>query len=304
MPLSPSTEPRAYKAGLLGITCAFLIWGLFPLYLKPLNQVSAVVLTAIRTVSSCAAALLMLGLRGELHWVRAALGARRTRGFLLLSALFISINWGVYVWAVAHGRVIEASLGYFINPLVNVVLGVLVLSERLNPAQWSAVAFAGIGVAYLTWLGGQPPWIALTLALSFGLYGLVRKIAPVAALPGLACEMLLLTPLALAVLLVTQMNTATRFHPEPLVASLLILSGPVSTLTLALFAFGAQRIPYVTVGMLQYLTPTLQFLIGLLVYREPFAGARVPGFCLIWLALLVYVGDGLRRARANRALAS
>lgn len=302
MPLSSSTAQRIDKTGLIGILCAFFIWGLFPIYLKPLNQVAAGVLTAVRAISSCAVVLIVLGLRGELQMVRSALTGAATRWRLLCSALCMSINWGVYVWGVANHHVIETSLGYFINPLVNVFLGVWVLSEKLNRAQWSAVALAACGVGYLTWEGGHPPWIALSLAFSFSFYGLIRKITPVAALPGLACEMSLLAPVAIGVLAVTQMQAGLRLHPEPLTAALLILSGPVSVIPLALFAFGAQRLPYAMVGMLQYLTPTLQLLVGILLYREPFAGPRVLGFCLIWLGLLIYALESFWRSRSSKSL--
>jgi chloramphenicol-sensitive protein RarD len=298
MSMSSSTAERTYKAGLIGAICAFLIWGFFPVYLKPLNHVSAVVLTAIRAVGSCVAALITLRLRGELHLVTSALTTAATRRRLLMTSCFIAVNWGVYTWGVAHGRVLETSLGYFINPLVNVVLGVMVLSERLNPIQWIAVGLAAFGVAYLTWATGQTPWIAISVALSFGFYGLFRKITPVAALPGLACEMLLLSPIAVGVLIFAQTHASMRLDPNLLSGTLLVLSGPLSALALALFTFGAQRIPYVTIGMLQYLAPTLQFLVAIWFYREPFAGPRVLGFALIWFGLLIYMIESAWRLRS------
>lgn len=299
---SPVAAARAHRAGFIAVAGAFFVWGLFPLYLRPLNHVPAVVLTATRTVMACCFTLLALALRGELGSVRAILKTPQTRRRLIFTSVLINVNWVIYAWGVAHGHVIETSLGYFINPLVNVLLGVLVLSERLNARQWSAVALAVLGVSYLTWIGGQVPWLAFGLAFSFGIYGLIRKVTPVAALPGLATEMLLFSPVALAVLIYSQTQAITSFEHGLLVDSLLILSGPLTAVPLVLFAFGAQRIPYATVGMLQYIGPSLQLLLGIFLYGEPFAGPRVLGFCFIWLALVLYAGDGAWRARANKAL--
>jgi chloramphenicol-sensitive protein RarD len=210
----------------------------------------------------------------------------------------------LYVWAVGQGRVLDGSLGYFINPLVNVLLGVLVLSERLNKAQWSSVALAGAGVAYLWWQSGVFRIVALSLAVSFSAYGLLRKLINVSGVAGLAAETLLLSPFALATLWWLRGQGALHFGTTPFFTTWLVLSGLVTAVPLALFALGARIIPYSTVGIIQYMAPTLQMLCGVLVFGEPFPRARAVGFVLIWSALVVYAADSLlkaRRARAQRA---
>jgi chloramphenicol-sensitive protein RarD len=194
--------------------------------------------------------------------------------------------------------VLEASLGYFINPLANVLLGVIILRERLNPAQWTSVAIAAAAVLYLAVATGAPPWISLTLAISFSSYGLIRKVVHVEALQGLAVETLILMPLALGYLLWCEATGAGVFgHSSSLVTALLVGCGPITAVPLFLFAFGARLIPYSTLGLLLYLAPTLQLLCGVFFFHEPFAGARALGFGLIWVALLIYAGDGLWRSR-------
>src|SRR5690606_9902354 len=235
---------------------------------------------------------------GELAGFRAAFMRRGLLPRLAATAILISINWLVFVWAVANDRVVETSLGYFINPLVNVVLGVALLSERLNRAQWISVALATIGVIYLTVSAGHLPWIALALAFSFGLYGFIRKTAQVDALPGLAVETALLAPLAMGYLLWAAADgQGAMGHNGVAIDLLLIASGAITAIPLFLFAYGARRLRYSTVGILQYLAPTLQLATAVLIFGEPFDGARATGFAFIWIALLVYAGDGLVRAR-------
>ena len=197
-----------------------------------------------------------------------------------------------------RNRVVETSLGYFINPLVNVLLGVLLLSERLNAAQWTAVTIAAAGVAWLTWTAGHPPWISLTLAFSFGLYGLVRKVIRVDALAGFATETLLLTPLGIVLpRLVRDRREGVLSNAGIGLYSLLVVGGPLTAIPLVLFAFGARRIPYSTVGLLQYIGPTIQLILAVFAFGEPFSGPRVAGFVLIWTALALYAADGLWRSR-------
>jgi chloramphenicol-sensitive protein RarD len=216
----------------------------------------------------------------------------------------ISINWLTYVWGVTHGYVIETSLGYFIGPLVNVVLGVGLLSEKLGPAQWVAVGLAALGVSYLTVMTGSLPWIALTLAFSFATYGLIRKVVKVESLPGLATETLLLAPFAAVYLLGCESaGSGALGHDAPVVNALLIGSGPVTAIALFFFAYGTRLLPYSMVGVLQYITPTLQFICGVFVLREPFERTRAVGFTIIWAALLIYAGEGLRLSRKQRACA-
>jgi chloramphenicol-sensitive protein RarD len=296
---SSAAGPAAGR-GLAAAVAAFTIWGLVPLYFKPLHDVSPLQIIANRVVWSFVFVLVWMALRGELKGLRAALTDRNVVWRLAITAILITTNWLVYVWAVLNGHVVEASLGYFINPLVNVVLGVVVLSERLNRAQWTAVALAAIGVAYLTFVTGSPPWISLALAFSFGLYGLIRKVAKVESLPGLATETLLLVPFAIAYLLWCETNgTNALGHSSRMIDVLLIGSGPLTAISLFLFAYGARRLPYSTVGLLQYIAPTLQLACGIFAFHEAFDRTRAGGFALIWLALVIYAGDGLWRARRS-----
>jgi chloramphenicol-sensitive protein RarD len=293
---------RERPKGFAAAVAAFAAWGVFPLYFKPLHEVSALQVIAHRVVWSCLFVLGWMALRGELGELRAALVDRRVIIRLALSATLISLNWLVYVWAVANNHVVDASLGYFINPLVNVLLGIALLAERLNRAQWSAVALASAGVAYLTIVTGHPPWISLTLAFSFASYGLIRKVVQVEALPGLAAESLLLLPFAAAYLLwCGASGDGALGHSAPAIEALLIGSGPLTAITLFLFAYGARRIPYSTVGLLQYIAPSLQLACGVIAFHEPFETAHAAGFALIWTALVIYAGDGLWRGRSPAA---
>jgi chloramphenicol-sensitive protein RarD len=292
------------RAGLAAAVSAFAIWGVFPLYLKPLSSVPALQVMSHRIVWCCLVVFAWLALRGEAGAVRTALANAGTRRRLMASSVFISVNWLVYVWAVANGHVIEASLGYFINPLFSVVLGVFVLGEQLNRAQWAAVGLAAAGVLFLAVVAGHAPWIALVLAFSFGMYGLIRKVVDVEAVPGLATETLLLSPFALAFLAWSQwQGTGALGHSSVTVDVLLVGSGLVTAMPLALFAYGARRIPLSMVGIVQYIGPTIQFLIGVLVFHEAFPRARAIGFAMIWAALAIYAVDGLWRRNRMRRLA-
>ena len=286
------------QRGLLAVVVAFLIWGLLPLYLKPLHLIPALQIMSHRLLWCCLFVLAWMAARGELGGIRSALAAPATRYRLVATAILISINWLVYVWSVNNGHVLEASLGYFINPLVNVLLGVLVLRERLNRAQWTAVAFAGLGVSWLTWVSGAPPWIAIALALSFSSYGLIRKLIPVDAITGLATETLLIAPLGAAYLIWLEWHGQGALgHAGTAINIMLVAGGLITAIPLALFSFGARRIPYSTVGLIQYIGPTMQLLLGVFLYQEPFTQARALGFGLIWMALAIYAGDGLIRAQ-------
>jgi chloramphenicol-sensitive protein RarD len=289
---------RLSPRGLAAAAAAFTIWGLFPVYLHPLGAVPALQVIAHRVTWSCLFLLAWMLARGELGRLSATLTRPPLLARLTLTALLISCNWLVYVWSVTHGHIVDTSLGYYINPLVNVVLGVVVLRERLNRAQWTAVALAALAVLYLALLAGRPPWIAGALALSFSLYGLLRKVISVDALPGLATETLLLMPLAVAYLGWCQATGSGALTQQgPTVAVLLIGSGLVTAIPLFLFAFGARALPYSTVGVLQYIAPSLQLLCGVLLYHESFGTALAAGFALLWAALLIYAVDGWRRTR-------
>ncbi len=286
------------RNGLASAAAAFAIWGAFPLYFHLLSRVGSVQVIAHRVVWSCVFVLLWIAFTGEWAMVRATLANRGVVMRLAVTATLITANWLVYVWGVMNGHVIEASLGYFIGPLVNVVLGVVFLSERLSPAQWTAVTLAAAGVAYLSLMAGGLPWIALTLAISFAVYGLLRKVVNVGSLPGLAIETLLLLPIAAAYLLWCERTGSGAFaHGGPAVAALLIGCGPLTAITLFLYAYGTRLLPYSTVGLLQFIAPTLQFAGGVFVLGEPFDRARAIGFSLIWIALAIYAADVALAAR-------
>ena len=281
--------------GLASAAAAFTVWGLYPLYFHLLYKVSAFQTIAHRIVWSCLFVLAWLAAHGQLPALRATLAYRGVVWRLVGSGLLICLNWLVYVWAVTNGHVVEASLGYFIVPLINVLLGVVVLSETLNSVQWFAVALVTGGVVYLTVMAGGVPWIALTLAFSFGTYGLIRKTVKVDSLLGLSVETLLLAPFAAAYLLWCGFaGTGALGHSGYRTDFLLIGSGPLTAITLFLFAYGARLLPFSTVGLLQYISPTLQFVCGVVAFHEAFEPTRALGFAIIWAALLIYTIEGLR----------
>ena len=286
------------NAGIAYATLAFMTWGLFPLYLRQVASVHPLEVVLHRSIWSLLFMLLLLALLRRLRGLGTVFRQPRQLLPLLLSALLLSCNWLVYVFAVQRGHVVEASLGYFINPIVNVLLGVLVLHERLSRVQWAAVALAAAGVLWLSMLAGQPPWIARVLALSFGLYGLMRKTSALGALEGLTLETLLLAPLMLPALAWwTFSGQGAMARGDAALNAWLLLGGPLTALALVWFAAGARRLPLATVGLLQYLSPTIQLALGVWVFGEPFTRARLAGFALIWAALAVYSLDGWRRSR-------
>jgi chloramphenicol-sensitive protein RarD len=289
---------RAATTGLAAAVGSFVIWGVFPIYLKPLHEVPSLQIVAHRVAWSCLLVIVWMAVRGELKELRKPLANPAILGRLALTAMLITVNWLGYVWGVGHNHVVETSLGYFINPLMNVLLGVVVLRERLNLAQWTAVLVAVVAVVYLGVIAGAPPWIALTVATSFSVYGLMRKLIRIEALAGLATETLVLMPLALGYLIWCEANGTGAFgHAGFAIDALLVACGPMTAVPLFLFAYGARLLPYSTLGLLLYLAPSLQLLCGIFLYHEPFERARAFGFALIWLALVIYAGDGLWRAR-------
>jgi chloramphenicol-sensitive protein RarD len=274
------------RRGVLLALVAYGIWGAFPIYLRALPPLGPLEVVSHRIVWSLAVLVGLFAVRREgWHWL-VQLRDAPTRRSLLTSSLLIATNWLVYVWAVSVGRVIETSLGYFINPLVSIGLGVWVLGERLRPLQWAAVALAATAILWLSIASGAVPWISLVLAFSFGGYGLVKKQSPLAGERGLTLETALLAPLALGVVLHAEWHGNGHFLSQGLTGRLLIVStGLATTLPLLAFAGAARRIPLSQIGLLQYLAPTLQFLIGLLVFHEPFGVLRFIGFSMIWIAL-------------------
>jgi chloramphenicol-sensitive protein RarD len=283
--------------GAVVVATAFLIWGLFPLYWKLVAPVPALQVLAHRGLWCAVAVWALLLARADCRWP--ARLPPRLWGLLALGGLLISINWGVYVWAVIQGHVVDTSLGYFITPLVNVVLAVLVLRERPTQLQLVAVIVAALGVALLGWHIGHLPWIALTLACSFGSYGLLRKLAVIDAMHGLAVECGMMVLPALCYLLWCAHSGQLHFLGGDVRSDvLLVVGGPVSAIPLALFAWGTRRVSLVAVGVMQYLTPTVQFLLGVWVFHEPFGRARWLAFGLIWAALALFSGEALWRYRA------
>jgi chloramphenicol-sensitive protein RarD len=282
------------STGILSATLAFLCWGLFPLYFHAIGEVPPVQILAHRMVWSLLFLLLVLTVRRQWKWLNLVRQPRVLASFIA-SAFLLSANWLVYIWAVNNGHVIESSLGYFINPLVNIMFGYLLLKERLRRAQWAAIAIAALGVAWLTWQAGTVPWIALLLAASFGGYGLLRKTAALGALEGLSFETMVLFPLAAAYLIWLTVHGQNAFinTPHDSTRWLLVAAGPITAIPLVLFASGARQIPLSVLGLLQYLSPTLQFLLGVWLFHEAFTPARLVGFVLIWAALAVYAAEGL-----------
>jgi chloramphenicol-sensitive protein RarD len=295
-------SPPRVRPGAAAAVLAFLLWGLFPLYWKRLAGVPALEVVAHRTAWGFLAVAAWVTLRGRWADARAVAADRRTILRLAGSAVLIGLNWLLYVWAVVHDHVVEASLGYFVNPLVNVLLGVLVLGERLSRAQRIAVLLAAAGVAVLTAGHGRLPWIALALAVSFGLYGLARKTVAADAVTGLLWETAILAPLAAAFLVSLEWRGSGAFgRGAPEATALLALGGPVTAIPLVLFALGARALPLSTVGLLQYLSPSLQFLLAVLVFREPFTTTHAAAFACIWTALGILTWDLRRRLRHERA---
>ncbi len=285
-------------SGILYAASAYVLWGLFPLYFRHLAAVPATEVLVHRIVWSLLFVLALLGARRHWGWLAPALRQPRVLGAFTVSALLLSCNWLTYIWAVGNGHVIDASLGYFITPLVNVLLGYTVLHERPRRLQWAALGLASLGVVWLTALTGQLPWIALVLAASFGAYGLLRKIAVLGALEGLTLETLLLAPPALIALALWWGRGPHSFPAPDLSTNLLLIGvGPLTAVPLLLFAAGARRISMTTLGLLQYIGPSIQFALGVWLFDEPFGGQRLIGFLLIWSALLVYSLDGLRLTR-------
>lgn len=289
------------RKGLLYGISAYGLWGLFQLFFKQLQHVGSLEVVLHRMVWSLAFVLLVLAALRRWTWLREALRSPRLLATFAVSSLLLAANWLTYIWAVNNGHVLDASLGYFILPLVNVALGFVFLHERPRPGQWLAFGIAAAGVLWLALLTGHVPWIALGLALSFGFYGLIRKLAPLGALEGMSLETMLLAPLAAVALLWGHQSGSMPAH-DTHTWLLFLLCGPVTAIPLLLFSAGARRVPLSTMGILQYLTPTILLFLGTLLYGEPFAGPRLAGFALIWTALLLYSVDGWRhRARPAAA---
>lgn len=281
------------NTGILYAALAYIAWGLFPLYFKQVADVPSLEVVMHRTLWSLVFVFGVLMVRRQWSWMGTVLRQPKVLAAFVLSAMLLSGNWLTYVWAVQNQHVVDASLGYFILPLVNVALGFVFLRERPRSGQWMAVAVAAAGVLWLAVQAGRLPWIALVLALSFGFYGLLRKVAVLGALEGLALETLVLAPVAAVVLgWWAWQGQGALVQGTPVTVGWLLLAGPMTAVPLLLFAAGARLIPMSTLGILQYISPSLQFALGVWLFHEPFEPARLVGFVLIWAALLVYSMEG------------
>lgn len=303
--MAKDQQPKLKSESIFGVFyagSAFLIWGLGPIYWKALSAVPALEIIGHRAVWAFAILLFLIVTGGRLrHEFFSALKDPRVLLTLLLTAVILSGNWLLYVWAINNNYVLQGSLGYYINPLVNVVFGVLFLRERLRPAQIAAVLLAGLGVVYLTFSYGKFPWIALALASTFGLYGLIRKVAPVGPLVGLSIEAMLMTAPATIYLIYLGAKGSGSFLRGSLNIDLLLLGTSVLTaVPLTFFTAGAKRLNLSTVGLLQYMAPTIMFLLAVFHYHEPFLMAQVWTFIMIWTALIIYSTDSVIYYRRGR----
>lgn len=287
---------------LLG-AAAYVLWGGFPLYFPLLEPAGAVEILAQRVLWTAVTMTVVVLVLRRTRSLRALVADRRRFWLMTIAAATITCNWGTYIWGVTSGRVVETSLGYFINPLVTVLMGVLILRERLRPAQWTAMGVAGLAVAVLTWDYGRLPYIALVLAFSFGVYGLVKKQAGAGAVESLTLETALIAPFAAAYVGWLVASGGSNFAAHGVGhAVLFATSGMVTAIPLLCFGAAATRIPLVTLGLLQYLAPILQFALGVLWFREEMSPGRWAGFVLVWLALAIFTYDGVQRRRlASRA---
>ena len=296
-------DPGELRRGTVFALLAYGIWGLFPLYFHALKPSGAFEILAHRILWTLGFCALVLLVRRDFRWMRTVATRPRLLAGLTIAALLIAANWTVYVLAVITGRTYAAALGYFLNPIVTVALGVLVLHEKLRPLQWAAVTVGAVAAVYLTVAGGEFPWIAVSLALSFAFYGLVKKKvgATLDAMHSLTVETMVLAPVAVGVLVWLGAQGSTTFGSQgPWHTSLLVAAGVVTAIPLLLFAAAARRIPLVTIGLIQFLTPMLQLLIGVVVLGEDVSGALWVGFGIVWVALVLLSIDSLRQGRTNR----
>ncbi len=294
----------AARSGALYGVAAYLMWGLFPLYWPLLEPSVPLEVLAHRVLWSLVVVIVLLAVTGRLGSVRSLLADRRRLLRMALAAVLIAVNWFTYIYGVTSGHVVETSLGYFVNPIVTVLLGVLVLGERLRPAQWTALGLAGLAVVVLTVENGRPPWLALVLAFSFGGYGLLKKTTRVGVVEGLAVESGVLVPVAAAYVAFLGASGAGTFGTEGAGhAALLALSGLVTAVPLLAFGAAAARVPLTTLGLLQYLAPSLQFALGVTLFDEPLPPVRLLGFVLVWAGLALFTADLVRHHRREQRLA-
>jgi chloramphenicol-sensitive protein RarD len=301
---TPAEQTSIRAAGSWAAVGAFGLWGVLPVYWKQVQNIPALELIAHRVVWSLLLLFVVVRLRGGAAQFRAALRDRRVCGLYLLSSGLLAANWLIYVWGVNSDRIVETSLGYFLNPLCNVALGFFLLRERLRPLQWTAVAFAAAGVAVQLIRLGRLPWIALSLAATFSLYGLLRKRGPLGPVAGLGLETLLIAPIAAVYLLwLAVTHSGALGHVSATQHALVFGTGVITSVPLLLFATAARALPLSVLGVFQYLAPSCQFLLGVLVYDEPFGSAQAVSFSLIWLGLALFTVDNFRANASARRTA-
>ena len=292
-------EHRHDSSGVAHALAAYTIWGILPLYWKYLSSVDFLQILSCRILFSLIFVWALLAARGNARWPRILRTAANLRS-LALSTLLISVNWGVYIWAVNSGHTVQASLGYYMNPLVNVFLGLLFFNERMPRLQWVAFGLAAAGVLLLTVLSGTVPWISLTLAVSFGLYAMSKKRLRLDALEALGSETLIALPLAALILIAAQARGQGAFAGPPVRSLFLAASGIVTALPLYWFALGAKRLPLSAMGFLQFVSPTLQLAVGVFVFHEAFPARNLIAFALVWAGLAVYALAFSLKSRGGR----
>jgi len=299
----PNTDQKQRTYGFMSAFIAFFLWGLLPIYWKALITVDPFEILCHRIIWSLGFIAIVLTVMRGWGATVAPLRSARDIGILALSSLMIGTNWLLYIWAVNTNHVLETSLGYYINPLVNVLLGFVFFRERLRPLQLVAITLAALGVINSVVSYGELPWISLTLALTFAFYGLLRKIAAVESLPGLFLETVVLAPFALAYIAKLRLNGASALFTQTATVDWLLIGAGAATATpLIAFAFGARRIQLTTLGMLQYVAPTIAFCLGIFVYKEPFTTSHMVTFALIWSGLAVYTAESIRTIGKQRRL--
>jgi len=294
----------ARYSGIIAASCAYIIWGVLPIYWKALQTVPALEILCHRMTWSLLVTLGIILFARRTAAFRHALADRRNLAIFGASALLLAVNWLIYIWAVNAGYILEASLGYFINPLISVVFGVFFFKERLRPGQIAALVLVAVGVLYLTVYYGRFPWIALSLSVTFAIYGLLHKMSSLPSMDALGIEVLLFfLPAAAYLFFVESAGSGAFLGGTTTTALLLVGAGVVTTLPLLLFGFATHKIPLSTLGLLQYMAPTINFFIGILLYHEEFPRQRMIGFTIIWTALALYLAEGtIRRVRVRRAV--
>lgn len=296
-----ANNQRNTANGVIAAVSAYLLWGFLPLYFRLLDSAGALLIVAERTIFSLLFLTAILAFVGGFGEVKAILSDTRRLKVLAMSSLLLFANWMIYVWAVETGQVLEASFGYFINPLVNVALGMILLGERQSPLQIAAIVIAGIAIAIQTIAMGSIPFVALGLALSFGIYGFIRKTAAAGPATGLFAETLMVSPIALAIIGYSLMTQGAGVHADPLMMLMLVMTGPVTAIPLLLFAYAVKRLRLTAIGMFQYLSPSIQFLVAIFVFGEKLDQVVLVSFVLIWISLVVFTYDTYRRRGRARA---